>query len=184
MVEKAERIKIKKIASQTTLDLKKIRLSPKGKKVQCEHCKVRVSDVIRHLKKCHLNHANSPKIGVDWDYLEEFDAIKDHLIENPTTDKMKEYDRLLAPKGNPHEKFLDEMLNYAKSLPKTHKDKAINQKLDEIFTTGVEVRLLNEKEYIEKLKEKARKGYRMFLFDRLKPVTVDEIEQNKDELWQ
>ena len=34
-----------------------------------------------------------------------------------------------------------------------------------------------------KLKEKVRKGHRIFLFDRLKPVTVDEIEQNKDMLW-
>ena len=80
---------------------------------------------------------------------------------------MKEYNRILAPKGNPHEKFLEEMLSYAKSLPKTHKDKAINQKLDEIFTLGVEVRLLNEEEYFEKLKEKVRKGHRIFLFDGL-----------------
>jgi len=75
------------------------------------------------------------------------------------------------------------MLNYAKSLPKTHKDKAINQKLDEIFTLGVEVRLFNKEEYIDRLKEKVLMGQRIFLFDPLRPTTEEEIEQNKDELW-
>lgn len=104
-------------------------------------------------------------------------------ITTPITNKMREFNRVLAPKGNPHEKFLGEMLDYTKSLPKTHKDKAINQKLDEIFTSGIEMRLLNKEEYIAKLKEKVLMGQRIFLFDPLKPTTVEEIEQNKQELW-
>jgi hypothetical protein len=181
MVEGTE--KIKKVVSQKTLDAKRIRLGSKGKRVQCEHCKSRVFDIIRHLERCHLNLKNSPKIEIDWEYWEEFDIIKDHLIKNPTTDKMKEYNQILAPQGNPHERFLDEMLSYAKSLPNTHKDKAINQKLDEIFTSRIEVRLLNKEEYIEKLKEKVSGGFRVFLFDPIKPTTVEEIERRKDELW-
>ena len=96
---------------------------------------------------------------------------------------MREYNKIIAPKGNPHEKFIDEMLSYKKSLPNTHKDKAIHQKLDEIFTSSIEVRLLNKEEYIERLKEKVRKGYRILLFDSLKPTTIEEIERHKDELW-
>ncbi|NVM20120.1 MAG: hypothetical protein HWN80_20655 [Candidatus Lokiarchaeota archaeon] len=45
------------------------------------------------------------------------------------------------------------------------------------------MRLLNKEEYIERLKEKVRKGHRIFLFDPIKPTTIEEIEQNKDELW-
>jgi len=182
MVEKAD--KIRKVASQKTLDSKKIRLSPKGEKAKCEHCKSKVVDIIRHLDKCHLNPRNSAKIEVDWEYWEEFNIVKDHLIKNPTTNKMRQYNKIIAPKGNPHEEFLDEMLTYTKSLPKTHKDKAIHQKLDEIFTSGIEVRLLNKEEYIQRLKEKVLVGQRIFLFDPLKPTTVEEIEQNQDILWE
>ena len=57
------------------------------------------------------------------------------------------------------------------------------QKLDEIFTDGVELRLLNKAEYISRLKEKVRNGYRVFLFDPIKLTTIEEIEQNQDELW-
>ena len=76
------------------------------------------------------------------------------------------------------------MLSYTKSLPKTHKDKAIYRKLDEIFTAGIEARLLTKDEYIERLKEKVKKGYRVCLFDPIKPTTAEEIEQNKDNLWE
>ena len=181
MVEGTE--KIKKVVSQKTLDAKNIQLSSKGKRTQCKYCKVRVLGIIKHLEKCHLNPKNSPKIEINWEYWEEFDVVKDHLIRNPTTEKMREYNNILAPKGNPQEKFLDEMLSYAKSLPKAHKDKAINQKLDEIFTAGIDVRLLTKEEYIERLKEKVRKGYHTFLFDSLIPITIEEIEKNVRDLW-
>ena len=59
----------------------------------------------------------------------------------------------------------------------------INKKLDEIFTSGVEVRLLNKEEYIQKLKKKVMMGQRLLLFHPIKPTTIEEIEQNKDELW-
>ena len=59
----------------------------------------------------------------------------------------------------------------------------INAKLDEVFTSGIEVRLLNKEEYFERLIEKVRKGQRIFLFDPLKPTTVEEIEANRDALW-
>jgi hypothetical protein len=75
------------------------------------------------------------------------------------------------------------MVKYAKELPNAHKDAMISQKLDEIFTSGVEVRLLNKNEYIQKLKEKVLMGQRIFIFDPLKPTTLEEIEQNIDELW-
>jgi tetrahydrodipicolinate N-succinyltransferase len=139
--------------------------------------------MIRHLNNCHLNSKNSPKIEVDWEYWDEFNIVKDHLIKNPTTSKMKEFNKIIAPKGNPHEKFIEEMLSYTKSLPKTHKDRAIYQKLDEIFTSGIEVRQLNKEEYVQRLKEKVLMGQRIFLFDPLNPTTVEEIEQNKTQLW-
>ena len=157
---------IKKIVSQKTLVGKKITIAQKGVKTECEYCKSKVLDLARHLQKCHLNPDNSPKIEVDCEYWEEFNIVKDHLIRNPTTNKMREYNKIIAPKGNPHEKFIDEMLSYTRSLPKTHKDKAIYNKLDEIFTSGVDVRLLNKDEYIQKLKEKVLMGQRIFLFDR------------------
>jgi len=75
------------------------------------------------------------------------------------------------------------MVSYANNLPKKHKDKAIYRKLNEIFTSVIEVRLLNKDEYIQKLKEKVLMGQRIFLFDPIKPTNVEEIEQNKDELW-
>jgi hypothetical protein len=49
MVEKTERIKA--VTSQKTLDSKKIRLSPKGEKIKCEHSKSKVVDIITHLRK-------------------------------------------------------------------------------------------------------------------------------------
>lgn len=76
------------------------------------------------------------------------------------------------------------MLDYAINLPKTHRDKAINQKLDEIFRAGIELRLLNREEFFDRLKDKVRKGYLLFLFDPLKPTTIEEIELNEDILWQ
>lgn len=178
-IEKAE-----KIVSQKTLNSKNIRVSVEGKKIKCEFCKSKVVDMIRHLQKCHCNPKNSPEIKLDWVYLDEYDEIKEFLIKNPCTDKANEFNKILAPKGNMFEEFTQEMLNYAITLPKGHKDKMINAKLDEIFTSGINVRLLNKDEYIERLKEKVRKGYRIFLFDLLKPTTIEEIEANKDILWE
>jgi hypothetical protein len=54
---------------------------------------------------------------------------------------MKEYNKILAPQGNPHEKFI-------------HR------------TT----------------QRKSEKGHRIFLFDPIKPTTVEEIEQNKEKI--
>lgn len=178
MIKKAE-----KIVSQKTLDSKNIRVSVKGKKIKCEFCKTNVVDMIRHLQKCHCNPKNSPEIKLDWDNLNEYDEIEEFLIKNPCTDKEDDFNKLLAPKGNLFEEFKQEILDYTISLPKGHKDKMINAKLNEIFTSGVDVRLLNKDEFIERLKEKVRKGYRIFLFDPLKPTTIEEIEANKDILW-
>jgi len=140
--------------------------------------------MIRHLQKCHRNPQNSPRISLDWEYIEDFEPIKEFLIKNPCTDKMKEFNAILAPRGDPYDSFLDEMVNYAKELPKLHKDAMVNAKLDEIFTKGINVRLLDKDEYIEKLKAKVRGGQRLFLFNPLIPTTGEEIEQNKDMLWQ
>jgi hypothetical protein len=181
MVEKAERIK--KIVSQKTLVRKEIKLAPKGEKTQCEFCKNRILDITRHLKKCHRNPDNSPKITINWEHIERYKTFANHLIKNPTTDKMKEYNKILVSHGNPFEPFLDNMIKYVKGLPKAHKDAMIIKKLDEIFSSVIEVRLLNKSEYIQKLKEKVLMGQRIFLFDPLKPTTVEEIEKNKDVLW-
>jgi len=48
MVEKAEKIK-KTVSQNTLLDGTKIKITPKGKKVQCEFCKSHVIDLIKHL---------------------------------------------------------------------------------------------------------------------------------------
>ena len=182
MVEKAQTIR--KVVSQKTLDSKKFIVSAKGGKVKCEFCKGKVVDIIRHLRKCHLNPSNAPKIEIDWDYIEQYREVENCLIKDPSTEKMKEFNNALAPNGNPFRKFEEEIINYARSLPKAHKDKAINQKFDEILTAGIELRLLNKEEFLDKLKDKVKKGYLLYLFDRLKPTTVEEIEQNGDILWQ
>jgi len=158
-------------------------VSVKGEKVQCEFCKSKVVDTIRHQQKCHCNPKNSPQITLDWDYVVDYNEIKEFLIKNPCTDKEKEFNSVLAPQGNPFEDFFEKMLKYAIELPKAYKDKMLHQKMDEIFTKNVDVRLLNKEEYIARLKEKVRKGYRMFLFDPLKPTTIEEIEANKDAIW-
>ena len=75
------------------------------------------------------------------------------------------------------------MLSYAKKLPKAHKDAMLQQKLDQIITKGIEVRLLNKEQYIDRLIQKARKN-RIFLFDPIKPTTIEEIKAHQDELWE
>ena len=183
MVEKAQAIR--KVVSQKTLDHKKFVVgNNKREKVRCEHCKGKVVDIMRQLQRCHLSPSNAPKIELDWEYIEQYQEVKNYLIKNPRTEKAKKYNNALAPKGNPFREFEEEIINYANALPKAHKDKAINQKLDEIFTSGIELRLLNREEFLDKLKDKVRKGYRLFLFDPLKPTTIEEIEQNESILWQ
>ena len=174
---------VKKIVSQTTLNSKKIRVSAKGEKVQCNFCKSKVQDLARHLLKCSRNPNNSPKIELKWEHAEEFKMFKEFLIEKPHTDKEREFNLALIPHGDPFESVINDLLNYAKELPKAHKDAMLHKKMDQIFTGGEEVRLLNKEEYITRLKEKIQKGYRMFLFDPFKPTTIEDVEQNKDELW-
>ena len=53
-----------------------------------------------------------------------------------------------------------------------------------MFTNGIEVRLLKKPEHIERLKEKVRKGQRLFLLDWQKPINIEEIETHQDELWE
>lgn len=106
------------------------------------------------------------------------------MIENPLTDKEREFNSIICPNGNPFEQPIEDLLNYAKELPKAHKDKMINQKMDEMFTKGIDVRLLNKEEYISRLKAKVNSGQRIFLFDSIKPTTIEEIETYKDELWE
>ena len=177
MVEKAQ-VRI----SQNTLTNKKIRVGKKGEKIQCVHCKTRVLDIFRHLEKCYCNPQNAPNITIDWDYVEDFEPIKEFVIKNPCTDKEREFNNILAPFGNPFGPLIEDLLKYTKELPRAHKDAMLNRKLDEIFTKGVEVRLLDKEEYISRLKEKVRKGYRPFLFDPFKPTAEEEIEAHKDEL--
>ena len=59
----------------------------------------------------------------------------------------------------------------------------LHKKMDEMFKKGLEVRLLNKAEYIERLKEKVRKGQRLFLLDWQKSITIEEIDANQDILW-
>ncbi len=102
--------------------------------------------------------------------------------------------RFYGQKTERRAKFIEELeqfffvgeayLNYTKELPKLHKDKMLHQKMDEMFTKGIEVRLLNKAEYIERLKEKVRKGQRLFLLDWQKPITIEEIETHQDKLWE
>ncbi len=106
------------------------------------------------------------------------------MIEKPCTDKEREFNLVIAPHGDPFEPVINDLLNYAKELPNAHKDAMLHQKLDQIITEGKEIRLLNKEEYIARLKEKIQKGYRMFLFDPLRPTTEEEIEEHQDKLWE
>ncbi len=174
----------KRIVSQNTLDSKKIRVSVKGEKLKCEFCTSKVLDMARHLLKCYRNPENSPPIELEWDHVNEYNEFKEFLIENPRTDKEREFNSALIPNGNPFEQPINDLLNYAKELPNAHKDKMLHKIMDEMFTKGIEVRLLNKAEYIERLKEKVRKGQRLFLLDWQKPITIEEIEAHQDELWE
>jgi len=182
MGEKAQ-VRIK-VVSQTTLNSKKIRVSVKGEKLKCNFCNSKVLDLARHLLKCYRNPENSPIIELNWDHVDEFNDFKEFLIKNPCTDKEREFNSTIVPNGNPIEQPINDLLNYAKELPKTHKDAMLHQKMDEMFTKGIDVRLLNKEEYISRLKAKVRRGYRMFLFDPIKATTEEEIEAYKDELWE
>ena len=170
--------------SLRSLNNRKIRVSVKGEKLKCDFCNRKVFDLTRHLLKCYRNPDISPKIELNWDHIDEFNEFKEFLIENPCTDKEREFNSIIAPNGNPFEPLIDDLLNYAKELPKVHKDAMLHQKLDQIITKGIEVRLLNKEEYISRLKAKVRRGYRAFLFDPLKATTEEEIEAHKDELWE
>ncbi len=174
----------KKIVNQNTLTNKKIRVGVKGEKIRCDYCNSKVLDLARHLLKCYRNPDNSPNIELEWDHVEEYDEFKEFLIENPRTDKEREFNSALIPNGNPFGQPIDDLLSYAIELPNAHKDKMLHKKMDEMFTKGVEVRLLNKAEYIERLKEKVRKGQRLFLLDWQKPITIEEIEAHQDELWE
>ncbi len=183
MGEKAQAIKkSKKTVSQKTLNQKKINLTTKKGKVQCEYCKAKVQDILRHLAKCYRNPDNSPKIELEWDHVEDYNNFKEFLIKNPLTDKERKFNSVIAPNGNPFEQPINDLLNYAKELPKAHKDKMLHQKMDEMFTKGIDVRLLNKDEYISHLKAKVRRGQKIFLFDPFKPTTEEEIEEYKDEV--
>ena len=83
MVEKTERIK--KIVSQKTLVGKKIKIAFKDEKTQCEHCKSKVLDITKHLKKCLRNPRNSPKISINWEHLERYKPFESHLINEKIT---------------------------------------------------------------------------------------------------
>ena len=181
MEEKAQATK--KIVIQNTLTSKKIRVSTKGEKIKCNFCNSKVLDLARHLLKCYRNPDNSPKIELEWDHVDEYNEFKDFLIKNPLTDKEREFNSALIPNGNPFEQPIEDLLNYIKELPKAHKDVMLHQKMDEIFTKGIDVRLLNKEMYISRLKAKVRSGYRMFLFDPMKVTTEEEIEAHKDEIW-
>ncbi len=143
----------------------------------------KVLDMARHLLKCYRNPENSPQIELEWEHVDEYNEFKDFLIEKPQTDKEREFNSALIPNGNPFEQPINDLLSYAKELPNAHKDKMLHQKMDEMFTNGIEVRLLNKAEYIERLKEKVRKEQRLFLLDWQKPITIEEIEAHKNELW-
>ncbi len=182
MGEKTERLK--KIVNQNTLTSKKIRVGAKGEKIKCNFCNSKVLDLARHLLKCYRNPDNSPKIELEWDHVDDYNEFKEFLIENPCTDKEREFNLALIPNGNPFEQPITDLLNYAKELPKVHKDAMLNKKLDQVFTNGIDVRLLNKEEYISRLKSKVRRGQRIFLFDPIKPTTIEEIEANQDELWE
>lgn len=80
-------------------------MSNKGEKVSCEFCKGKVVDMIRHLQKCHRNPRNAPKIELDWEYIEQYQEVKNYLIKNPRTEKTKKYNNVIAPKGNPFREF-------------------------------------------------------------------------------
>ncbi len=184
MGEKAPAVKKgKKAVSQKTLNQKKINLTTKEGKVQCEFCKAKVQDILRHLTRCYRNPDNAPMIELEWDHVEDYNNFKEFLIKNPCTDKEREFNSVIAPNGNPFEQPIKDLLSYAKELPKLHKDKMLHQKMDEMFTKGIEVRLLNKTEYIERLKKKVRKGQHLFLIDWQKPITIEEIEAHQDELW-
>ena len=56
-----KKAQVGKKVHQKTLDRKKINLTAKKGKVQCEYCKSKVYDMIQHLQKCHRNPRNTPK---------------------------------------------------------------------------------------------------------------------------
>ena len=50
--------------------------------------------------------------------MDDYNEFKELLIKNPCTDKEKEFNKIVAPNGNPFAEFVEQMLDYVINLPK------------------------------------------------------------------
>lgn len=177
MVEKIKTIKLK----QTDLSGK---FKP-TKKTKCQFCKGKFLGMDLHLKKCHKNPGNFPIFPLDWDYIEKYQLIKEFLIKNPQTTMEREFNKVLAPQGDPFESFINDMLNLCEETPNTHRDRKVYQTLNKNLMQGIKFDETEEEQterLTNTLKEKIEKGITMHLFDYRKPTTIKDLEENKDKL--
>ena len=80
---------------------------------------------------------------------------------------------ILAPKGNPFDHILDAMLPYMKKLPKNVLERQMLAKFDADFTKGIELRLLTDEEFIQRIEDRIKKGHKFtFLMDKPEGVSV------------
>ncbi len=144
-------------------------------KSKCQFCKIKIFDLKKHESSCHLNPTTIPRTDYDWEYFEQFDMIRDFLIKNPTTKKMKKFNSILAPKGDPFKHIIDAMRPYMKKLPKNHLERQMYAKLDADISRGIEQRLLTEEEFIQRIEEQIEKGYQhSFLRDKPDNMSIKE----------
>lgn len=134
-------------------------------KVKCPHCKTKILDLAKHLKKCHANPVNIPKTTINWEHVEDYNLIEEFLFKNPPTEMMKAFNNKLAPHGNPFEQPIEELVDYMKTLPKGQKEKLLHKRLHSTFTEGIELRLLIEDEFVNNILDKIRRGYRFPCYD-------------------
>lgn len=120
-----------------------------------------------------MKPANIPRTDYDWNYFEEYKLFQEFLIKNPATKKMKDFNHILAPKGNPFNHITDAMLPYMKNLPKNHLEKQMYAKFHEDISRGIELRLLTDDEFIQRLEDKVKKGYQFsFLMNKPEDVSI------------
>jgi len=65
------------------------------------------------------------------------------------------------------------MLPYMNTLPKNVPERQMQAKFDTDFTRGIELRLLNDEEFIQRIEVRLKKGHKFtFLMDKPEDVSV------------
>lgn len=98
--------------------------------------------------------ANEQIDSINWKGLKNFDILSDFVIHKPQSDLEKKFNDILCPGYNDLEKTVDKLVSYAEAQPKKYRAKRVENQLIQMIEEGIEVRLLTEEEFQQKLNEK------------------------------